>query len=554
MLLLLLVWPSSVLQVLDAALALAELDRSALRFEKQLAPTVGILPRVSEVLKDPLLLWEAGREARQATERWDDLLGWVARNLELMPPDSRISPIFAPAEQLLKVWQDARTAINESGLPAVRAILPGLYMWEERSFAGQAVQEAIPWPELDQVDWPRALRAALRVVQTAVSLAQEFPDASAWEPPRRPFRLCWLQGTPASEVHRIRCPETIIVDPGGDDVYIWETTGSHVILDFGGNDLYRGPDASVASGWAGWGVIVDFQGSDRYEGGHGSLATGLGGVGLLWDWQGADAYRAKTIAIAAGVLGAGILRDDQGNDLYQVDAMGEAFAGYRGIGVLVDRQGADVYLAGRKYLHKPLYADAYRSLAQGFAIGLRYEERAGGIAVLYDASGNDLYSGQVYCQGAGYWYALGMLLDGEGHDAYNCHIYGQGAGIHLAAGLLWDAAGNDGYYMNDGVGMGGAHDLAVALLVEEEGNDYYAGAGITQGAGNANGVGILVDLKGNDAYAAAKETVQGGARPARGFFSIGILLDLGGRDFYTAGLREGARSVNGFWGIAWDAE
>ena len=127
------------------------------------------------------------------------------------------------------------------------------------------------------------------------------------------------------------------------------------------------------------------------------------------------------------------------------------------------------------YLHAPLFSDRYQSFSQGFAIGERGIDYAGGIAMLIDHDGNDRYLGDIYNQGVGYWYSAGLLWDGGGNDTYEMTQYGQGSGIHLAVGGLVDVSGHDTYVMHSGLGQGGSHDYAASILHDRGCNDRYLG-------------------------------------------------------------------------------
>ena len=338
------------------------------------------------------------------------------------------------------------------------------------------------------------------------------------------------------------------------------------ILDLGGNDRYQGRVAAASSAWnRPVSVLIDLGGDDAYLSGKPlDQGAALFGTAILWDLgQGRDLYRAGDLSQGAAILGAGLLLDEggknrfeggaltqgaagfgfgilatgRGNDSFDAARFAQGFGGVRGFGALVDLGGNDVYHAGGVYLHKPLFNDRYQSLSQGFGIGERYKDASGGIGLLYDGGGNDLYLCDIYGQGAGYWMGLGVLIDESGNDQYVCGQYGQGAGIHLAAGGLWDRKGDDTYTLHHGVGQGGAHDLALGWLLDESGDDFYQGSGLTQGAAKANGVAFFIDKEGRDAYSGipfnGHGTQQGYAEDARGYGSVALFLDLAGEDAFT---------------------
>lgn len=364
-----------------------------------------------------------------------------------------------------------------------------------------------------------------------------------------------------------------IVDPGGDDRYERGRFGAAfgvpdrrvgVVVDLGGDDVYDAGATDVTFGAAVLGValLADLGGgNDRYAGGNVSLGAAVGGVGVLYDDGGSDTYQGRAFTEGAAGFGIGLLVDDAvgppaavptdeetkdpvpfaafDDDRLDawVNAMG--FARPRGVAFCLNRRGNDVYHAGGVYLHAPLFADRYQSFSQGFSIGSRDVDWAGGVALALDRDGNDRWLGDVYDQGVGYWYAAGLLWDGGGHDLYEMTQYGQGSGIHLAVGGLVDVAGSDAYVMHSGLGQGGSHDFAASVLHDRGGNDRYHGNTSCNGCGLTNAVGLHLDRAGDDTYAARRDGGFNGGRPARGFGSVGVLVDLAGKDDYLAAFRDG---------------
>jgi len=364
-----------------------------------------------------------------------------------------------------------------------------------------------------------------------------------------------------------------IVDPGGNDRYERGRFASSfgvanrrvgVVVDLGGDDTYDARDTDVTFGAAILGVaaLVDLGGgNDRYAAGHLSLGAAAGGVAVLYDDGGSDVYEGKTFTMGAAGFGLGLLLDDAtkpppvvktdeetkdpvavatfDNDRLLAWANAQGFARPKGVAFCLNRRGNDVYEAGGVYLHAPLFTDRYQSFSQGFSIGARDVDYAGGIAMVIDRDGNDRYLGDVYDQGVGYWYGAGFLWDGGGHDLYEMTQYGQGSGIHLAIGGLVDVAGNDAYVMHSGLGQGGSHDFAASVLHDRGGNDRYHGNTSCNGCGLTNAVGLHLDRAGDDTYAARRDGGFNGGRPARGFGSVGLFVDLNGKDDYLGAMKDG---------------
>ncbi len=352
----------------------------------------------------------------------------------------------------------------------------------------------------------------------------------------------------------------IVIGGTGDNTY--EGDDFIAIIDLGGNDIYKGRVASGIGlpGHAPLSFVLDLGGNDRYEGEDFTQGFGFNGVGILWDLgAGNDYYKSRFCSQACGLLGYGELFDDGGDDQYfsdsgsqgaacfgyghLIDAAGhDTYRGARyvqacalvgGVAVLTDGGGNDLYYAGGKYLHVPLHNDHYQSLSQGFSIGNRNDANpsmgtGGGVALLLDqGNGNDNYIADIYGQGSSYWLSLGMLVDEGGNDNHVLYQYGIGGGIHLSTGIHVDLAGNDTYTDPWGVGLGGAHDYAVGWLIDRAGNDLYQGGG--QGQGLNFSFGCLLDCAGNDSHACN----GAGSIGAGHNNDVSLMLDLDGDDTYT---------------------
>jgi len=378
-----------------------------------------------------------------------------------------------------------------------------------------------------------------------------------------------------------------LIDPGGNDRYLgcrigaaYGANGRRVgfFADLGGDDVYDCGEVNFTLGAALLGVAAFLDlgaGDDRYTAGHASMGAAMGGVAVFYDDGGSDIYEGRTFTQGAAGFGVGIFHDnavqprpatsaDEGtkdpvdaglfdNDRLRAWSNAQAFARCRGIALCINARGNDVYEAGGIYLHAPLFADRYQSFSQGFAIGERGIDYAGGIALIADYEGNDRYLGDIYNQGVGYWYSAGLLYDGGGNDLYEMTQYGQGSGIHLAVGGLVDEAGHDTYVMHSGLGQGGSHDYAASILHDRGGNDHYMGMTSCNGCGLTNSVGLHIDRAGDDTYAGREGSLNSG-RPARGFGSVGVLVDLEGKDHYLGIMKDESAWRHSDLGVGIDLE
>jgi len=416
---------------------------------------------------------------------------------------------------------------------------------------------------MEKADLPSLARSARTIYEAATNLANRLRYMNDW--PSHPLRIGTplgpaIIGTPGDD--RYRGPAWLVIDPGGDDTYrelpsaVALSTGAAlaVVLDLGGDDIYRGRTLpGSGSAVFGMSLLLDCSGDDHYLQSYSGSASAFGGVCVLEDLSGNDQYQGWAFTQAAAEFGVALLCDHSGDDRYDAGLCGQAFAGTRSVAWLIDLTGNDIYFAGGREPDFERHDDRFLSLAQGCAMGAR-PFAGGGLAMLLDGSGNDVYWADVYGQGVGYWYAVGALLDLKGNDSYRVYHYGQGAGIHLACGLLYDRTGSDDYHGHI-LCQGAAHDYAVGMLLEMQGDDVYLADHHSQARAINNGLALLVDYAGNDAYFAGQpDRCQGSGNIGgdREYGSLALLLDLAGRDTYSAGECDGHPLLRPMYGIIFD--
>ena len=348
----------------------------------------------------------------------------------------------------------------------------------------------------------------------------------------------------------------LIIDLGGEDTYdIFSSDKKNIfienfncIIDLNGNDLYTSKENfNLAGSVFSNSFIFDNEGDDTYRGKNVSLGSAIFGAGILCDFSGNDIYQGNKFSIGAGSFGFGILFDVNGNDVYTANSYSQGFGMTEGVGVISDKRGNDSYLIDARSLDIGRYEDHYVSMSQGYGLGLR-PYYAGGIGLIIEGEGNDIYNTDIFGQGGAYWYAFGCISDNSGNDKYNSYQYAQGAGIHLAVGILHDKSGWD-FYSSNGVSQGCGHDYGVGFLYDENGNDNYSAFSLSQGAGNANGIGIFIDEKGRDGYLNKEPgNSRGYGNSRREYGSLGIFLDASGDDFYSQ-MSDSVISNTSMWGV-----
>lgn len=356
----------------------------------------------------------------------------------------------------------------------------------------------------------------------------------------------------------------VIIDLGGDDVY-YNNAGSStrerpisILVDLSGNDKYISSQPFVqGSGILGTGILIDLEGDDLYVARSASQGIGVIGSGFLIDLDGDDYYSGKSSVQGLGFMGIGYILEGKGHDRYMAEHYAQGIGLTKGFGAIVDLEGSDYMFAGGKYPDFRDPENATQSFAQGFGLGLRpYKSSvgtSGGIGLVYDLNGNDVYISDYFGQGSSYWYAFGALVDENGNDLYVAGRYSQGAGIHKSIGIVIDKKGNDHYLTTFGVAQGCGHDYGIGVLLDNEGDDFYKGGVLAQGIGNDNGIGIFYDRSGNDRY------FSKGDGPGVGKFSdlgekgsIGLYIDGKGEDSYSSGEKDHQMFDRLGWGLFLD--
>jgi hypothetical protein len=352
----------------------------------------------------------------------------------------------------------------------------------------------------------------------------------------------------------------VVIDLGGDDTYYEGTCNLErpvlIIIDLKGNDVYRGSHPGIQGGAVlGISMLLDVEGDDVYEAADVAQGSCLGGAGILIDYAGNDRYRGTKRVQGQALGGVGILLDRAGNDDYHAALWAQGFGGPLGFGLLEDIQGKDHYYVGGAYRNS-YYPETpgYEGWGQGVGAGIR-QCACGGIGVLLDGGGDDVYEFDYMGHGGGYWLGLGFARDFAGNDrrlgatlrAFDggprtqerFQRFGTGFGCHYAMGFCFDDEGNDTY---DGtiMGLGFGWDLSLGVLCDFAGNDRYeATGGGTQGNGAEGSIGILFDCDGDDVYLGYG---QGYANPNVSYHpasecggNFSFLIDWGGKNTFGSG-------------------
>lgn len=362
----------------------------------------------------------------------------------------------------------------------------------------------------------------------------------------------------------------ILVDLGGDDIYrgpVGATSrpdiGISLCLDMDGNDVYEFDSDSAPSqgaGVLGNGILYDAYGDDTYTATILAQGAGFFGTGVIYDGDGTDTYWMEESGQGAGFFGHGLALDSgEGDDYYHIYGEGQGFGGCNGVGILANWAGDDHYYAEplSEVVNRGDYHSGFGinvSNAQGVGAGRRGDGTdghswAGGLGFIADIHGNDTYEAGNFSLGTGYWFGTGLMYDMEGDDLYKSVYFSQASGAHYCIGAIIDEAGDDRHdlWYNAGAALSFGWDYSVNLLVDKGGNDFYKSDIISIACAEIRSNAFFFDLGGgDDEYVAGAGSVSLGAvdfrdydtpHPLSPFYeysnSIGLFIDDGGEDAYS---------------------
>lgn len=328
---------------------------------------------------------------------------------------------------------------------------------------------------------------------------------------------------------------SVLVDLGGDDRYAYVEVphpldGDRLVSDAGGRYTPTGPVSedngptsfsdTPRQGGArmGTAMLIDLGGGDdHYQSLRMSQGTGVFGAGVLVDDDGDDTYLGEAAVQGASAFGIGLLYDGGGNDERRAYQFAQGFAYARAAGLLYDVDGDDIYFLDPG---DPDFGGDPLYLS-GQRPGRANSSLGQGFAFGRRAD----FSDRAFMSGG-----IGLLVDAAGHDRYDASIFAQGGGFWFGTGILADHAGNDAY---DALwyAMGTGAHYALGYLLEGGGNDTYGGVlppvNVTIAGAHDFTAAFLIDESGDDVYYGSRITL--GAGNVNG---IGVFVDNAGDDEY----------------------
>ena len=287
----------------------------------------------------------------------------------------------------------------------------------------------------------------------------------------------------------------LVIDLGGENTYHDGTVSIErpllVNVNLGGRNVYRSAKPAVQGGAIlGVSMIVNTEGGNRYDANDLAQASAIGGVGIIVEFGGDNSYRGVRRVQAQAVGGLGIIIGHGGGNNYHAAMWGQGLGGPLGFGILDDIQGHDHYYLGGMYTnsYKP-ETPGYEGFGQGVGGGIR-QVADGGIGMLLNGGGHNVYEFDYLSHGGGYWCGLGFAGDFGGYsqrliarkDYYGGNRteslfqrFGCGWGCHYSQGFCFDDKGHstfEGSIMGSGMGW----DCSVGPLSLFGGHNHFEAA------------------------------------------------------------------------------
>jgi hypothetical protein len=322
----------------------------------------------------------------------------------------------------------------------------------------------------------------------------------------------------------------LVIDLGGENTYHDGTVSIDrpllVNVNMGGHNVYRSAKPAVQAGSIlGVSMIVNREGNNVYDANDLAQASTIGGVGIIVEFGGDNTYRGVKRVQAQAVGGIGIIVSHGRGNSYHAAMWGQGLGGPLGFGIIDDIGGHDHYYLGGMFpnSYKP-ETPGYEGFGQGVGGGIR-QVACGGIGMLLNGGGHNVYEFDYLAHGGGYWCGLGFARDFGGYSkSLICRKnyyggerteqlyqrFGCGWGCHYAQGFCFDDKGHstfEGSIMGSGMGW----DCSLGALCVFGGENHFdADVSLVQGCGAQGSVGILYEYGDNSEY---KGYGQGYASP-----------------------------------------
>ena len=254
---------------------------------------------------------------------------------------------------------------------------------------------------------------------------------SRW--PARPGHIVAKIGTPAGAiVIGGKGPNTYYLDSmgdvaavinlGGDNTYYDGTVSIDrpllVNINLGGHNVYRSTKPAVQAGAIlGVSMIVNAEGGNRYEAEDMAQASAIGGVGIIVEFGGDNVYRGVDSACRprpSAALGSSSATAAATATTPACGARDSA-ARWASASSTTSAATTTTTWAGFTSTLTSRETPGYEGFGQGVGGGIR-QVACGGIGMLLNGGGHNVYEFDYLAHGGGYWCGLGFARDFGGYS------------------------------------------------------------------------------------------------------------------------------------------
>ncbi len=323
----------------------------------------------------------------------------------------------------------------------------------------------------------------------------------------------------------------LVIDLGGDNTYYDGTVSINrpllAIVNLGGHNNFQSSKPAVQAGAIlGVSMIVNAEGGNRYDAADLAQASAIGGAGIIVEFGNDNTYRGVKRVQAQAIGGLGVIISHGTGNKYHAGMWAQGLGGPLGFGIIDDIGGYDHYYVGGLYVnsYKP-ETPGYEGFGQGVGGGIR-QVADGGIGMLLNGGGHNVYEFDYLSHGGGYWCGLGFARDFGGHSQRL-----------IARKNFYGGERTESLFQRFGIGWG-CH-YAMGFCFDDKGHSTFEGSIMGSGMGWDCSVGALCVLGGHNHFAADQSLVQGNGSQG----SLGILY-VYGDDSEFKGWGQGYASAN----------
>jgi hypothetical protein len=268
-----------------------------------------------------------------------------------------------------------------------------------------------------------------------------------------------------------------------------------VLIDCGRGE-FDVPDLSVGAGLLGIGLAYVMGDRSEFKGRSLCFGAGLAGFGALYCEGSTDVFQSKALTQGFGMFGCGVLLAAGGSGQFRGNLFAQGAARTQGFGWLIAQRGNDVFREGGLLETE----GGHWSRGQGYAEG--YGSAPGGLGLITNLGSDNVYVGEVGCQGAALAGGTGSFCDIGGHGTRAASAEAQGFASDGSSAFLFDLGGSDSFSVKGAACHGFGGRLSTAFLLARGGGDLFASGDGRPATAVGCGLSVVVDDGEGDSFAA----------------------------------------------------